>query len=266
MNAKSLDDLSLLGLTTLLLRSPSSLTEGTDPRRTLARVTVPLLVLTVIGAGVFGAVVGSYRGGLQYLFAPLKLPLLLLVPLLVGLPAVRSLYRSCAVSVSHVQVVLAALVGTARAALLAATLGPFLWLLYSLHIDYHVAVLSMAGALLLTGGVGVVTMIGLLPRGGRHLWFAHLASVAVLGSLWAQSGWMLRPFVVRPRAEVTLVRPVESDIASSMLAAWRSARGDYRGWEAVPAGLLGRGDQEPSPPPVPATRTRVRTRSSEVAP
>ncbi len=230
---------SLLELTTQVLRSPSSFLASGDPRRTLARVTVPLLVLCMIGAGVFGAVVGSYRGGLQYLFAPLKVPLLLLVPLLVGLPAVRSLYRACDVSVGHAQVVLAALVGVARAALLAATVGPFLWLLYSLHIDYHLAVLLMAGALCVTGGVGVITMIQLLPRGGRHRWLAHLASLAVLGSLWAQSGWLLRPFVVRPRAEITLLRPVESDVVSSIRAAWRSARGDYSGWDAEPAGLLG---------------------------
>jgi len=231
---------SLLALTTQVLRSPASILEGRDPRDVLATTLGPLLILSVVGAAIFGAVVGSYRGGLQYLYAPLKMPLLLLVPLLVGLPAVRSLYRACEVSVGHARVVLAAVVGIARAALLAATVGPFLWLPYSLDIDYHVAVLMMAGALLLTGGIGVVTMIGLLPGGGRHRWLAHVASLAVLGALWAQSGWMLRPFVVRPSADVTLWRPVESDIVSGLQAAWRSARGDYRGWHAEPGGLLGR--------------------------
>jgi hypothetical protein len=51
---------------------------------------------------------------------------------------------------------------------------------------------------------------------------------------------LLRPFVARPRAAVAFVRPVEADVFSSLRAATSSARGRYRGWDARPAGFLGR--------------------------
>jgi hypothetical protein len=77
-----------------------------------------------------------------------------------------------------------------------------------------------------------------LPSGGRNRPLATFASLAVMGALLAQSGWLLRPFVVRPRAEIAFVRPIESDVYSSLLSVQRSAKGDYRGWDARRGGLL----------------------------
>ena len=51
---------------------------------------------------------------------------------------------------------------------------------------------------------------------------------------------LLRPFVVRPRAEVSFLRPVEANVFTSLASTGRSARGHYRGWDARGAGLLGR--------------------------
>jgi len=75
-------------------------------------------------------------------------------------------------------------------------------------------------------------MASLLPAGGRLRVCAHLASLVVVGVVLAQGGWLLRPFLVCPRAEISFVRPIEADVFSSVGAAWRSSRGDYRGWEA----------------------------------
>lgn len=236
--------ITTLELAGLLLREPERLLGGDrDDDQTadnLARLAPRLLVITVFGSGLLGLVIGSYRGELQYLYAALKTPLLLLLPVLIGLPAIRAFHGACEVEVGWSRLALAALVSVARTAVLAAACAPVLWLYLSMHPDYHRAVLAMAATISLVGIPGLLTLIAALPEGGRQRPLANVASIAVLGILLAQSGWLLRPFVVRPRAEVTLLRSVEADVFSSLASTGSSARGRYRGWEAEGAGLLGR--------------------------
>ena len=60
-----------------------------------------------------------------------------------------------------------------------------------------------------------------------------------MGLTLAQTGWLLRPFVSRPTAEVTFLRPVEEDVFSALSATRRSAMGDYsESWEASPSGAF----------------------------
>ena len=64
----------------------------------------------------------------------------------------------------------------------------------------------------------------------------------LMGLTTAQTGWLLRPFIARPTAEVTFLRPIEADIASSLTRSTRSAAGDYRGsWDPEQQGLIHRG-------------------------
>ncbi len=244
--------MSLLQLTVRVLRSPSSLLDG--DRVPLAALLPGLLALVGLAGGLFGVVIGSYRGGIQHLFAAIKLPVVLMLPLLVALPAIRALYLAGGVALRYDRLAFAAMVGVARASLLAAAMGPALWLLYSVNLDYHRAVMTMCAALCVAGAIGLGTMASLLPGGGRLRVCAHLASLVVAGVVFAQGGWLLRPFLVRPRAEISFVRPIEADVFSSVGAAWRSSRGDYRGWEAesVPLWDRERGLQtEPEPEPAP---------------
>jgi hypothetical protein len=209
-----------------VLRSPQDVAEP------LAELLPALLLLIAIGGGLFGLVIGSYRGGVQHVFAAIKLPLVLLLPLLVCLPACRALYLAAGVQVTYERLVFAALVGMARASLLAAAAGPALWLLYSVSLDYHLAVMLLCGALAIAGGIGLLTTARLLPAGGQLRACAHLGSLAIVGVVLAQGGWLLRPFLVRPRADIAFVRPLEADVFSSMNAALDSSRGNYRGWDA----------------------------------
>ncbi|MBX7084132.1 MAG: hypothetical protein K1X88_33295 [Nannocystaceae bacterium] len=228
----------LLALTGLVLREPKRVLEHAAPERLLPS----LLTLVIAGAGLFGLVVGSYRGGLQHLWAAIKLPMVLLLPLLVALPACVALYRVAGVAVRHGQVVLAAVLGTARASLLLAAMTPALWLAYSIALPYHDAVLLMCGALVVAGGIGLSTTASLLPGGGHLRTAAHLGSLAIAAVVLAQGGWLLRPFLVRPRGEITFVRAPEADVFSSVAASYRSAKGDYRGWDAEPVPLWRGGD------------------------
>jgi hypothetical protein len=232
--------MALSTLVGLILRSPTSLVSEADPRRMLRTVAPPLIAIAISGMALFGLVVGSYRGGLQNLYAAIKLPLLLLVPTVIALPAVRALYAACDVEASHARLALAALVGMARTGVLAAACGPVLWLFYSVHIDYHLAILLMVGALIGVGLPGLSTIVRSLPAGGRHRGFAAVTSVVLLGLVGAQTGWLLRPFVARPRAEVAFVRPIESDVFSSLRTAFDSARGHYDGWDVGSNGFLAR--------------------------
>ncbi|MCB9684644.1 MAG: hypothetical protein H6735_06390 [Alphaproteobacteria bacterium] len=206
----------ILATTARVLRSPRGLVEEADDPRVLGRIVPHLLLVTTVGAAVFGAVVGSYRGGEQTLYAALKMPLLYGIPLLVGLPAARALFEAFGAEVRWSRLAVAGLAGTARAAVLAAALGPALWLVYSLAPGYHLAVLLMVLLLGVAGAPGLLTVAEAVPA-GRARWLGGLAALAVLGLVTAQTGWLLRPFVARPNAEVTLFRPVEGDVFGSLL-------------------------------------------------
>lgn len=232
----------MIELTATVLRDPAALLDADAER--LGWLVPRLLAITVAGAAVFGLVIGSYRGEIQLVYAAVKTPFLLLIPLLVGLPAVHALYRSCDLEVSWTRMAVAGLAGAARSAVLAAALGPVLWLLYSVGIGYHFAVLVLAASLVAVGIPGLLTVRLAVPPGGRRRWLALAGSVLVLGVLTAQTGWILRPFVARPTVEVAFLRPIEADIASSLGATAQSAIGVYPGWDARGEGLLGSDDGE----------------------
>jgi len=239
--------MELLTIATGLLRDPVALIDGPDERGTLARLAPSLLAITVLGAAVFGVVVGSYRGGVQVVYAAIKMPALLLLPVVVSLPAVRALLQAGGLQVSYSRVALACLAGAARTAILTAALGPVVWLYYSITPDYHASVLVMALALGLAGLPGMATVSrAVIPADdgssvagrSRLRWLSAVGILLVMGLTGAQSGWLLRPFVARPTAEIAFLRPIEEDVFSSLAATSRSARGDYRGWEAEAEGLL----------------------------
>ncbi len=242
---------SILELTTTLLRDPQILIDEGEaaPRRALAELAPRLLAITCVGASLFGLVVGSYRGGVQHVYAAIKMPALLLLPVLVGLPAIRALHAACEVRCSRARLALAALAGMARTAVLAAACAPILWLLYSINLDYHRAILVMTACLLAVGLPGLTTLTRGLPRGGQQRWLASSGTVVLLGLLLAQSGWLLRPFVVRPRAETTFLRAIEADVFSSLNATYDSSKGRYRGWSARKQGFVGAAMKPEAPPP-----------------
>ena len=118
--------------------------------------------------------------------------------------------------------------------------APALWLLYSMSPDYHLAVLCMAAGLAAAGLPGLATIAGSIPE-ARSFRLATLGSVLVLGLVTAQTGWVLRPFVARPTADVALFRPVEGDIVGSLVRIPLASVGIYPEYETERNGLLGTG-------------------------
>ena len=183
---------SLLSLITQVLRDPAAVVRTATPAD-LAWLAPRLLLLSGVGAALLGGVVGGYRGGPQVLYAALKLPLLLWIPPLVALPAVHALWRACEVDVSYRRLALAVLTGMARAGVLASAAAPVLWLPYSVELDYHLSVVLLAGMLVLVGLPGLTAIAAAIPAGGVRRWMAGGASMVLLGLLFAQTGWLLRP-------------------------------------------------------------------------
>lgn len=230
---------SVLSLIATLLRAPQEVVDA--PAADHATLVPRLLATTLVGAGVFGAVVGAYRGGIQVPYAAIKMPILFLAPVALGLPAVRALFAVDTEPASWRRLGMAGLVGMARAAVLAAAFSPVLWLYYSLGPDYHAAILVLAASLAAVALPGLTTLARALPRAGRRQVLATIGAVGILGMLTAQAGWVLRPFVARPTAEVAFLRPLEADVFSSLGASLDSAQGRHRGWEAEGRGLLSEG-------------------------
>ncbi len=229
--------MSVLHTCAAVLRDPKALVDD-DARRSLEAYGPTLLGIIVVSSAIFGVVVGTYRGGIQLAFAGIKLPLLWLLPIVVALPAMRALYRVGGIAVDYAQVGPATAIGVARATVLLAVASPALWLMYSVHVDYHLAVLALAGSLVAAGLLAAVTIASVLPGRGTGKVLVHASAVFAMGVVFAQSGWVLRPFIARPRADVSFMRPVESNVFDSVAASWRSAQGRYTGWDARKEGLL----------------------------
>lgn len=229
-----------LELVSRLLRDPQALVEEVDTPGGISRTAPALLGVTVVGGALVGGVVGAHHGGLQVAYAALKTPLLLLLPPIIALPAVYATWDLLGGGPSWRRLCAGALVGMSRTAVLAAALGPLVWLCTSAGIDYHSAVLVFAGSLALAGLPGLMTVLRALPRPAELPRVAVLTSLLVLGASFAQTGWLLRPFVARPTADVAFLRPLEEDIVSGLVTSQRSARGDYRGWNTESRGFLAR--------------------------
>ncbi len=211
-----------------LLRDPSGLVDHVDHDRHFAEEAPRLLGLLALGALTFGAVVGGFRGGLQVPFAAVKLPLLFLVPMMLVLPALRGLWALSEVEVSYRRLVTAGLVGGARTALLAAAAGPVLWLLFGL-IGYHLAVLCFVAVLGVTGLPGLLVVARAVPSGGRGRWVALAGSLTLMAVASMQTGWLLRPFLVRPQSDdIVLFRAIEDDVFHSLGTTAMSSVGVYR--------------------------------------
>lgn len=232
------------GLCAALLRDPQSLVDDAGDPAVVAWRVPRLVAVTAVSAALFGAVVGSYRGGIQIPYAALKAPLLYGIPLVVGLPASRALFEAFGAEVPWRRLSMAGLVGVARAAVLAAALGPALWLLWSVAPSYHLAVFLMAALLVVSGAPGLATVARAVPAGPAR-WLGGAASLVVLGLVTAQTGWLLRPFVARPTAEVTLFRPVEGDVFGSLARVPLASVDVYVPYHPERKRVLSRGESTP---------------------
>jgi hypothetical protein len=198
--------------------------------------TVRVLLLAILGGtAVFGAALGFYRGGLQLLYAALKLPLVVLLTAAVATPAMTmlgaGLGREARLRVDLIQV-LAAL---ARGSLVLGALAPLMLVASCVRLDYHRAVLL---AVVCCAGAGVTALPLLLravwreERGRGFLIAAMLVVVTMAGT---HTAWLFRPYLVRPRTtDVPFLRALDGSFVDSVSRSQSAARGIYVGRYRAP--------------------------------
>jgi hypothetical protein len=219
------------------------------------------MILTIFACGaVFGAALGAYRGGVQVLFAAVKLPLVVLLTAAICAPALTAINSGLSRPASLRRDLALVLAALARGSLVLAALAPVVLLAVSLHASYHAVVLLTVGCCALGGLVGLVLLLRGLATESRARGAACLALLAVFVMVGAQMSWTLRPYLVRPRAPAApFVRGIESSFLEAVATSVDSARGIYHRESAplpgeiapvrLPGAPGGRGPGAPPPPP-----------------
>lgn len=235
----SAQDKSALGI---LLRNPREVARRCLEEQGLKPLAIASLGSLALGAAVFGGVVGSFRGGEQILYGAIKVPIALLGALVICVPALHAIAASLGRAWPLRTVIALVLAAAGRASLVLLAFAPMLWLAYDLGLGYHAAALAATGAYGLAG----LAALGVLLRGlgrGKHAITTALAFVAVFLAAGGQTGWILRPYLVRPQTEdVPFVRSIEGGFADAVFRSTRSAAGVYdaaereviRGAESAP--------------------------------
>lgn len=175
-----------------------------------------LAALTVGTSSVYGFTVGVHHSLEQGLYAALKMPLVFLLPPLLAAPALGAVADALGLSLSPRRAAAAGLLAMTRVAVIALACAPVAWLFAEASRNYEFVALSTAGVLTLSGLAGWHLLAG-APRGvARAAWTSRLgmvvASALLFGLVTAQAGWLLRPFILRPRLEPELFQAPESDV------------------------------------------------------
>jgi hypothetical protein len=183
---------------TELLRHPADVAErcrDTAAQRDVARLA---LVLIAVGGALFGAVLGTFRGGAQVAVSALKIPAATLLTLAVCGPGLAAFAVVFGRNWRLREALALLLSAGARSSLVLFALAPVLWLVIDLHGSYYFIRLVAAGAYALAGLSGfafLLRALGSAPGRAATAWsFALLFLVS-----GAQSAWLLRPYLGDPR-------------------------------------------------------------------
>jgi len=212
-----------------LLRAPRDVLQRIEQGRELLAQARAMVLTIVLGAGLFGAAMGAFRGGAQILYAGVKLPLSVLLTTAICAPALSALNAGLGRRAElrrDLSIVLCAL---ARTSLAMAAQAPLVLLAVRFGVSYHALVLLTVGCCLLSGAIGLSLLIaGLRASDGRAVGWTILALLTVFGLVGTQVSWTLRPFMVRPRTpEAPFVRSVEGSFLDAVSRSLLSARGIY---------------------------------------
>jgi len=222
----------------LLLRDPDGFLRGLEVsagddghHASLSGLARTLLGAVGLAAGVFGAVVGAHRGALQALYCTVKIPLVLLVTLAVCAGPFVAFTRAADLPLRARAVIALALASCARFALVLLGLAPFVWLMEGWSLGYHRVILAVVAVCAVAGSFAARLLFGGLARGGARGIRVGLAFVTVFALVGAQTSWILRPYIVRPRTErIPFVRALEGDFLDALRTSARSAaRGETTG-------------------------------------
>lgn len=213
-----------------LLKNPGAVRAAIESRTALAARTRTYVQVLVACTAVFGASLGFYRGGIQILFAAIKLPIVTLLMLAVVAPLLYALNRAFERPADMSRDVAQLVASLARGALVLAAELPLIWAAHAVGADYHRLILL---TVLSCSVAGVVSFWFLwsaisVTKIGRVL--VALMVLATMGVVGAQASWVFRPFLVQPLAtSVTFMHPLQGSFSEAIGQSLSSVQGGYRG-------------------------------------
>lgn len=162
-----------------------------DPRAASGR----LLGVGCLAAMVFGAVAGSLNGNLQIVSSAVKMPLVLLLPLVVSLPALHWLHGWNGTPIRWVDLVEEGTLAVTRVGLSLLMGVPVIWLAWRLAPHHTIAVQVVVA---LVAAAFALSMRGLFRFQGGRSQVSRFLAVGLLAATLGQTSWILRPFVGDP--------------------------------------------------------------------
>jgi uncharacterized integral membrane protein len=213
-----------------LLAEPCALVDEVLQAHPAAQLQVVRVLLLAILASTaaFGAAIGFTRGGVQVLFAAVKLPLVVVLTAAVSTPALTALSLALGRETDLRRDLLRVLAALGRGSLVLAALSPVMLVASSVAVPYHQAVILCVACCAVSGAIGLPPLAAALwaQRRGRFFVIAAMTTVVLLAG--TQTSWMFRPYLVRPRtASVPFFRGLDGTFADSVSRSSRSARGIY---------------------------------------
>jgi hypothetical protein len=201
-----------------LLRSPSEVAADCRQDRDVRSLAANAIGAIIAGAVLFGAAVGSWRGGTQIAFAAVKLPIVTVGTLALCVPAFYAIAAVFGRPWSLRAAVSIMLAGGARFSLVLLASTPVVWLAINLGASYDAVKLMAALAYALAGLASLDLLLRGLGDGPGRL-ATILTFVGVFLVLGGQSAWILRPYIGTPGSdEVTFfTREREGGLAWQLL-------------------------------------------------
>jgi hypothetical protein len=203
-----------------ILRAPAVVAEQCRTDRDGAAIARTALVALAVSATMFGAAVGSWRGGKQIAFAALKMPIGVLGTLAIAAPAFYVLAAIFGRPWGLRPVLSLMLSAGARFSLVLLAMTPPLWLLIDFGAPYESIKVVATIVYGLAGLAGLEVLVRGLGAGpGRHLTIGLFVGVFLL--IGGQNAWVLRPYLGTPGdPEVTMfTRKREGGLVVQLLQA-----------------------------------------------
>lgn len=191
------------------------------------------LVVTLVGAGLYGAVIGWWRAPLQALYAGIKLPLLLLLTavgnalingMLAQLLGARLRFRDSFRLVLTAMAIFAMILGSLAPVTLFILMNTPPVEVETAALAHSFNKLMHTGIIAFAGTIAHVRLRGMLVvmTGSRSVSNRILAAwLAVNLFLGAQLSWILRPYMSAPHLPVEFLRPnaLEGNFYETLLSA-----------------------------------------------
>jgi hypothetical protein len=203
------------------LRAPADVAKECKNEQNVSSIAAASLLAITVGAVLFGATVGSWRGGWQIAFAAAKLPLVSAGTLALCVPAFYAIAQVFGRPWPLRAIVSMMLVAGARLSLVLLAATPVLWLAISLGAPYELVKLLAALAYALAGLAALVLLIRGIGAGrGRAAILVTFISVFLLTG--GQAAWVLRPYLGTPdKSDIVLfTREREGGLAYQLCVAF----------------------------------------------